>query len=93
MPRELMTQCEQKKQFMLTSKREWRWIKVPVSLVGTFYEAIRCMHCHGAVRVHMQKVIHGPEDHVKHRSRQDSEHCKGGTYIQGEHRLSSQPVQ
>jgi hypothetical protein len=93
MPHDLMTQCEQKKQFMLTSKREWRWVKVPASLVGTAYEAIRCVYCHGAVRVHMQKVDHGAEAHVEHRSRQDSEHCQGGIYFQGEHRLSLQPVQ
>jgi hypothetical protein len=92
----MMAQCEQKKQFALTfttSKKEWRWVKVPVSLVGTSYEAIRCMHCHGAVGVHMQKVDHGPEDHVEHRSRRDSEHCQGGIHFQGKHRLSLQPVQ
>jgi hypothetical protein len=93
MPHDLMAECEQKKQFMLTSKREWKWIKVPVSLVGTSYEAIRCMHCHGAVRVHLQKADHGPQDHVEHRSRQDSEHCRSGIHFQGEHRLSLQPVQ
>jgi hypothetical protein len=93
MPHDLMTQCEQKKQFMLTSKREWLWVKVPVSFVGSAYEAIRCVHCHGAVRVHMRKEAHGPKDHVEHRSRQDSEHCQGGIYFQGEHRLSLQPVQ
>ena len=93
MPHDTMTQCEQKKRFLLTSKMEWRWVKVPVSLVGTFYEAIRCMHCHGAVRIHKQKEDHGPKDHVKHQSRQDSEHCRGGIYFQGEHRLSLQPMQ
>jgi hypothetical protein len=92
MPHNMMTNCEQKKQFMLTSKREWLWVEVPVALVGTSYAAIRCMYCHGAVRVHQQKVGHGPKDHVEHRSRQDSQHCKGGIHFQGEHRLSLQPV-
>jgi hypothetical protein len=94
MPHDLMTQCEQKKQFRLTSKKEWLWVKIPVSLVGASYEAIRCMHCHGAVRINRQSVDHGPEDHVEHLSRQDSENCHGGSiYVKGEHRLSLQPVE
>ena len=95
MPYELMTQCEQKKQFRITSsKKEWLWVKMPVSLVGTAYEAIRCMHCHGAVRIHRQSVDHGPEYYVEHLSRQDSKYCQGGSiYVQGEHRFSSRPVQ
>jgi hypothetical protein len=92
-PHDLMTQCEQKKRFMVGDKIEWKWIRVPVSrVVGTSYEAIRCVHCHGAVRLHQRQVEHGPKDHVEHRSRQDSEHCKGGVYFDGEHRTSSQPV-
>jgi len=94
MAHELMTNCEQKKQFMLSSKKEWLWVKIPVSLVGASYEAIRCMHCHGAVRIHRQSEDHGPEDHVEHRLRQDSENCEGGSiYVEGIHRLSLQPVE
>ena len=91
----LMSQCEQKKQFALTTltTTEWRWVKVPVSLVGTSYEAVRCVHCHGAVRVRMQKGDHGSKDHVEHQSRRDSEHCRGGIRFQGKHRLSLRPVQ
>jgi len=93
-PHDRMTQCEEKKQFRLTSsKKEWLWIKVPVSLVATSYEAIRCMHCHGAVRICRQSVENGPEDHVEHLSREDSKNCPGGgIYVQGEHRLSLHPV-
>lgn len=94
MPHDLMTNCEQKKRFMLKSNKEWLWVKIPVSLVGTSYEAIRCMHCHGAVRIHRQSVDHGAEDHVEHLLRQDSENCQGGSiYVQGKHRLSLQPVE
>ena len=91
----LMTQCEQKKLLALTTyaKSEWRWIRVPVSLVGTSYEAVRCVHCHGAVRIRMQKGDHGLKDHAEHRSRQDSERCRGGIHFQGRHRLSLRPVQ
>ncbi len=74
MPHDLMTQCEQKKQFLVKDKREWRWTEVPVSrVIGLAYEAIRCLHCHGAVRLHKQRSANGPKDHVEHRSRQDSE--------------------
>lgn len=93
MPREPMTACEKKKQFMLGSRKEWLWVKVPVALLGTCYEAIRRMRCHGAVRVNPQKVNHRPKNHVEHRPRQDSAHCRGGVNFQGEYRLSLQPVQ
>ncbi len=90
----LMTSCEQKKQFLLKGKKEWLWIKIPVSLVGTSYEAIRCMHCHGAVEIHRQNEDHGSEGHVEHRSREDSENCQGGgVYVEGERRFSLQPVE
>lgn len=91
---DLMTHCEQKKLFMLALKKEWLWVKIPVSLVGASYEAIRCMHCHGAVLIHRQSEDHGLEDHVEHRSCRDAENCQGGSiFVQGKHRLSSQPVE
>ncbi len=93
MPHDLMTRCEQKKQFMVDEKRVWKWVDVEVSkIIGTPHE-IRCLHCHGAVRLHKQRVNHGPQDHVEHRSKQDSEHCPGGHYFKGgKPRLSTQPV-
>jgi hypothetical protein len=45
------------------------------------------------VRVHKQKVGRGPEDHVEHRSRQDSERCRGGIYFKGTHQMSLMPVE
>lgn len=94
MSRDEMTQCEQKKQFIIGDKRVWKWVPVPVSkLFDASPEHIRCAHCHGAVRVHKQQVENGPQDHVEHKSRQDSERCKGGHYFQGEHEISSQPVE
>jgi len=93
MPHDLMTQCEQRKLFIENGKEVTRWSVVPVSkLYGAPPADIRCMHCHGAVRVHKRQVEHGPQDHVEHRSRQDSEHCKGGIYFKGVHRLSTAPV-
>jgi len=92
---DLMTRCEWRRQYKVDgqSEYEWRWKEVPVSeVVNSAAKDIRCVHCHGAVRVHQQQVAHGPQDHVEHLSRQDSESCRGGHYFKGEHRLSTQPV-
>ena len=90
---ERMYQCEVKKQFVVGERREWRWVKVPVSKV---YDAakhhIRCAYCHGPVRVHKQRVEHGPQDHVEHVSRTDSAGCEAGSYYEGVHRQSANPV-
>jgi hypothetical protein len=94
MPHDRMIECQQRKHFLENERQVERWTVVPVSrLYGASSPDTRCMHCHGAVRVHKQKVEHGPRDHVEHRSRQDSEHCKGGHYFNGTHRLSTAPVQ
>ena len=45
------------------------------------------------VRVHKQKVDHGPRDHVENRSRRHAEQCKGGYYFKGTHTLLTEPVQ
>jgi hypothetical protein len=91
---DLMTICDQKKQFKVGEAYEWRWTPVNVSeIVGLPNPRIRCAHCRGAVRLHRQHVEHGPRDHVEHRSRHDSEHCRGGHYFQGDHRLSSRPLE
>lgn len=95
MPHDLMTQCEKKKLFLRDGKKVEEWHPVEVSSLssGTERGQIRCIHCHGAVRVHKQQVPHGPVDHVEHRSRQDSERCIGGHYFLGTHKISSSPVE
>lgn len=96
MPHDEMTRCEQKKEFRTADGgSEWRWVEATASKLAeeTPRDRIRCLHCHGAVRVHRQQVEHGPQDHVEHLYRQDSEHCRGGHYFKGgEHRMSLQPV-
>ena len=88
-----MTQCEQKKLFMVDGKKKWKWARVDVAKIGSKYEAIRCVHCHGAVRIHKQKVDHGAKDHVEHLSHQDSMYCVGGHYYEGgDTRMSLQPI-
>lgn len=95
MPKSEMTRCEQRKEFNIAGVSEWRWVEVKASRVaGVSRDQLRCMHCHGQVRLHRQQVEHGPEDHLEHRSRQDSQHCRGGHYFDGgEHRMSTQPVE
>lgn len=93
MPHDLMTQCEQKKLYLVNGKEVDRWVVVAAdTLEGVAPDRIRCMHCFGAVRLHKQQVAHGPQDHVEHRSRQDSQGCRGGSYFQGTHTQSLQPV-
>ena len=95
MPHDLMVRCEHRRKFKIEGAYEWRWKEVAVSeIVGTALPAdVRCLHCHGAVRLHRQQVEHGPQDHAEHRSHQDSEGCPGGHYFLGTHRMSSQPVE
>ncbi|QJR10691.1 hypothetical protein DSM104443_01758 [Usitatibacter rugosus] len=88
-----MFECEVKKQFLVGERRVWRWTSVPVTKVfDAAPQHVRCLYCHGAVRVHKQKVAHGPQDHVEHTSRTDSEGCPAGHYFLGKPRLSSEPV-
>jgi hypothetical protein len=89
-----MYECEQQKEYLVAGKIERRWAKVPAALTdGVARELLRCMHCHGAVRLHKQRVPHGPADHVEHRSRADSTSCRGGHYFNAgtPHRMSSNP--
>ena len=90
----IMIRCEQKKLFKIEEKKEWKWVEVDVpKLISGPKVDIRCVHCHGRVRVHKQPVEHGPADHVEHMSRQDSEYCRGGQYFTGLHRMSPNPVE
>lgn len=95
MPRDMMTQCEQKTQFMVdekANKRVWRWKVVDVSrAILSPQNAIRCMHCRGPVRPHKKRVA-GAQTHVEHVSKEDSENCQGGHAFKGTHRMSTQPV-
>jgi hypothetical protein len=45
------------------------------------------------VRIHRQKVADGPQDHVKHRSRADSQSCQGDEHVEGTPLRSSRPVE
>lgn len=94
MGKHLMQRCEVRRAYQATNGGiVHRWKEEAVADVGTPDRIdIRCMHCHGGVRIHRQKVPHGPEDHVEHLSRQDSAGCLGGHYFEGVHQMSTAPV-
>jgi hypothetical protein len=94
MPKSLMSRCEEKRLYKVEEKKVWRWVEIAVadrSADGT--NAIRCMHCHGAIKLHKSKAKSAPEDHVEHRTRVDSDHCKGAHEFQESQTLSSKPVE
>ncbi len=93
MSKDLMLRCHQRVEYVVEGGREKRWKEVPVSLaLDATPDNIRCMHCHGAVQIHRQREPNGPQDHVEHKLRQDSEGCRGGVYYDGNHRLSGFPI-
>ena len=57
----------------------------------------RCKDCHGAVKLHKRNMATGPEAHVAHKLRSDSEYCTSGAWFLGAtdgraSRLSGTPV-
>ena len=89
-----MYSCEVKALFKNSDgSKYWKWVEKPVSMIPGKADGVRCMHCHGAVRVHKQQVEHGPGDHVEHKMKQDSENCRGGMYFKGTHKMSFDPVE
>jgi len=95
MPGDLMKRCEIKTAYMRDGRKVPGWKEIPVSELSTGTQpGVRCVHCHGGVRVHKQHVAgHGPADHVEHLDHQDSEHCIGGHFFLGEHRMSIHPAE
>jgi hypothetical protein len=94
MPHDLMTRCDRRTLYIRNGEKVWDWKHVDVvELDGSVSSRdIRCAHCHGKVQMHKQQVEHGPQDHVRHHSRQDSEGCEAGHYFKGTHRMSSHPI-
>jgi hypothetical protein len=90
-------ECEVKRPFMRNGEKVREWKRVPVSeALSDKASEVRCVFCHGTVRLHGRHVAHGPTPHAEHRSRQDSEYCPAGHYFKqtlGQTpRLSSNPV-
>jgi hypothetical protein len=90
----VMTRCETKRRFKINGVKQTRWVEVAVADIANGDEVeIRCAHCHGAVKLLKANVDRGEEDHVKHRSRVDTENCQAGQGPQGGQGLSSKPVE
>jgi hypothetical protein len=93
---DLLMVCERK--VWPNGRASETWVQVHVKDIHDATAIIRCAHCHGVVKIHRQRVAHGPGDHVEHQARQDSEWCRGGVYFQmanrqsHEHRMSMRPV-
>lgn len=94
MPKGLMSRCEEKRLYKVADKKVWKWVEIPVAEISSDgRNAIRCMHCHGAIKMHTTKAKTAPEDQVVHRARIDTDNCKGGHEFQGTAMLSSKPVE
>lgn len=94
MPKSLMSRCQEKRLYKVEEKKVWRWVEISVADIsrdGT--NAIRCMHCHGAIKLHKSKAKNAPQGQVEHRARVDSDHCKGAHELQESQMLSSKPVE
>lgn len=90
-----MFECETKILVQIQGgKRDRRWVARTVKLIDDGAE-VRCLHCHGEVRIHRKRKADGPQDHVEHRSGDDARHCRGGGEFrgpEGDHRMSANPV-
>lgn len=94
MAHDSMYECEAKRPFIENGVKVRKWTVVSATtLESGGIPEIRCRYCHGAIRVHKQRVAHGPADHVEHISTQDSRHCKGGVHFCGEHQMSLNPIE
>lgn len=91
-PKEKIYECEVKRPFMDNGQRIRKWIRREVSLVDDG-DPIRCYECKGRVRLHRQRIENGPQDHVEHMSRQDSEGCPLGYYYLGTAKPSTNPAE
>ncbi len=94
MAHDLMTECDRRTLYKRDGNRVWdrKTVRVAELDPAASSRDLRCTHCQGKARLHKQQVEHGPQDHVEHYSRQDSEGCRAGHYFQGTHRMSSNPV-
>ena len=88
-----MYECQKKTLFKIDGQRSYKWKKVAVAgLSKGDNPNLRCQHCYGPVIVAQQQQESGPDDHVRHQFAQDSQGCEGGSYFEGEHKMSSNPV-
>lgn len=93
MAHDKMYECHKKTLFKIDGEKAWKWKKVKVKgLSKGDNPNIRCLHCHGPVLVAQQQQDDGPPDHVRHRHAKDAKHCEGGSVFEGEHKMSTSPI-
>jgi len=88
--RALTAVCEVKCAFVREGVRSLEWILKPVAHSGG--RPVRCPYCQGEIRLHWNRIAHGPQDHFEHTRREDSEGCRAGVYFDGESRPSDRPI-
>jgi hypothetical protein len=93
MPKRLSEVCECKRTVIVGDRLTESWVQVAVSDVHDVPNGfLRCALCHGEVQKHLKRKPAGTVDHVEHRVREDSAHCRAGHYFEDTHRLSNFPV-
>jgi hypothetical protein len=93
MAKDMMVRCEEKRLHKIDGKKEMRWVQLAVAdLSDDASREIRCLFCHGQVKLRTQQLATGPQSLIEHRSRQDAEHCQGSSHYQGSHQTSAKPV-
>lgn len=82
MKKEKIYKCEVERLHQVNEKRFLKWVTREVSQIIRG-ESIRYYECKGLVRLHKKRSINGPNDHVEHLYRSDSENCPLGFYYKG----------
>lgn len=94
MAQDMMYECQKKTKFKINGVYVFKWKKEAVKRLSKGdNQNLRCLHCHGPVLVAQQQQDHGPPDHVRHQRSQDAKYCEGGSTFEGEHRMSTTPVE
>src|SRR5215207_3158003 len=87
-----MTACEVKRPFKRDGvNKTYEWTRVEVGALGSLATkgGLRCLHCHGAVKLPKPKKSQPVPDAVVHEEAADAVNCRGGgALFKGEHRRS-----
>ncbi len=91
-----MTACEVKRPFKRDGvNKTYEWTRVEVTALGSLATkgGLRCLHCHGAVKVPKPRKSQPVPDAVVHEEAADAGNCRGGgALFKGDHRRSSHPL-
>ena len=90
-----MDKCEKRAYVKEGDKVVIKWEKVsPSGLTDEKEPDLRCILCHGRVRLHKNRQVEGgPKDHFEHLPGKDSRGCPNGINFDGDARRSENPVE